>query len=193
MEISSMVLKMILVSIVFGITMTTGCLKAAEKAPPLRTVDRVDLHRYLGKWYEIASFPQWFQKNCVASSATYTLRQDGNIEVLNQCRDKTLDGKLRDAKGKAWVVDPQSNAKLKVRFFWPFSGDYWIIDLDTDYRYAVVGHPNRNYLWILSRSPRMDPGIYDGIIERLKKQHYDVSRLKKTLQPDIQYFMHPGS
>jgi apolipoprotein D and lipocalin family protein len=72
--------------------------------------------------------------------------------------------------------------QLKVRFFWPFSGDYWIIDLDEGYQYAVVGHPNRNYLWILSRSPHMDSAAYDGIIERLKKQHYDVSRLKKTLQ-----------
>ena len=153
-----------------------------EEAPPLRTVDYVDLSRYMGKWYEIASFPQWFQKNCVASSATYALRKDGKVDVLNQCLDKTPDGKLRTAKGKAWIVDDHSNAKLKVRFFWPFSGDYWIIDLGADYQYAVVGHPNRNYLWILNRSPRMDSAVYDGIIERLKKQRYDISRLKKTLQ-----------
>jgi apolipoprotein D and lipocalin family protein len=80
-----------------------------------------------------------------------------------------LEGKLKDAKGKAWVVDHKSNAKLKVRFFWPFSGDYWIIDLGADCQYAVVGHPKRNYLWILSRSPRMDPAVYDGIRERLKE------------------------
>jgi apolipoprotein D and lipocalin family protein len=137
----------------------------------------------MGKWYDIASFPKRFQKGCVASSATYSLRKDGRVDVLNQCRDKTLDGKLRTAKGKAWVVDPKSNARLKVRFFWPFSGDYWIIDLAADYQYAVVGHPKRNYLWILSRSPQMDGAVYDGIIERLKKQHYDVRRLNRILQP----------
>ena len=156
---------------------------ASDATPPLQTVANVDLNRYMGKWYEIASFPQWFQKGCVATTATYALREDGDVDVLNQCRDKKLDGKLRSAKGKAWVVDPQSNAKLKVRFFWPFSGDYWVIDLGAEYQYAVVGHPKRNYLWILSRSRQMDPAVYEGILERLRQKHYDLSRLKKTLQP----------
>jgi apolipoprotein D and lipocalin family protein len=180
-----MVLKISLLPIMVGtiVSMSSLIVAAADNVPPLRTVDRVDLTHYMGEWYEIASFPQRFQKGCVASRATYTVRKDGDVDVFNQCRDKTLDGKLREAKGKAWVIDTKSNAKLKVRFFWPFSGDYWIIDLGTDYQYAVVGHPNRNYLWILSRSPQMDPEIYDGIIERLKKQHYDVNRLNKTLQP----------
>ena len=154
-----------------------------EGLSPLETVSNINLDRYLGKWYEIASFPQWFQKGCVASSATYTLRPDGEIEVLNQCRKETLDGKLKTAKGKAWIVDRKTNAKLKVRFFWPFSGDYWIIDIGENYQYAVVGHPKRNYLWILSRTPQMDPAVYDGILERLRKQQYDLNRLRKTLQP----------
>jgi apolipoprotein D and lipocalin family protein len=154
-----------------------------RKLPPLETVSQVDLDRYMGKWYEIASFPQWFQKGCVATSATYAFRKDGAVDVLNQCRKETLDGKPKDAKGKAWVVDPKTNAKLKVRFFWPFSGDYWIIDLGENYEYAVVGHPKRTYLWILSRTPQMDPDVYDGILERLKKQHYDLTPLRKTLQP----------
>jgi apolipoprotein D and lipocalin family protein len=157
---------------------------ASEKTPPLQTVPHVDLNRYIGKWYEIASFPQWFQKNCVASSANYTLRRDGDVDVLNQCHNKVLDGKLREAKGKAWIVDKSSNAKLKVRFFWPFSGAYWIIDLGPNYEYAVVGHPNRKYLWILSRTPKMDHAVYEGILERLKQQHYDLSPLRKTLQPE---------
>ncbi len=155
----------------------------SDKVSPLRTVPHVDLNRYLGKWYEIASFPQWFQEGCVASTATYTSREDGDINVLNECRKGSLDGDVKRAKGKAWIVDRQTNARLKVRFFWPFSGDYWIIDLSDDYQFAVVGHPNRNYLWILSRTPRMDPSVYDGILERLKKQQYDVSRLRRTLQP----------
>lgn len=153
-----------------------------DSTVPLQTVTHVDVNRYMGKWYEIASFPMYFQKGCVASTANYTLRTDGDVDVLNECRKNTLDGKLKTAKGKAWIVDRKSNARLKVRFFWPFSGDYWIIDLDADYQYAVIGHPKRTYLWILSRSPQMDPAVYDGIIERLKKQHYDVTRLNKTLQ-----------
>jgi len=156
---------------------------ADRKLPPLETVSHVDLDRYMGQWYEIASFPQWFQKGCVATSATYAFRKDGAVDVLNQCRKETLDGKPKDAKGKAWVVDPKTNAKLKVRFFWPFSGDYWIIDLGENYEYAVVGHPKRTYLWILSRTPQMDPAVFDGILERLKKQHYDLTPLRKTLQP----------
>jgi apolipoprotein D and lipocalin family protein len=174
---------MLRLSLIFIALLGPLIASAAEKIPPLQTVSHVDLNRYMGKWYEIASFPQRFQKGCVASAATYTLRKDGDVDVFNQCRDKTLDGKLRDAKGKAWVVDPKSNAKLKVRFFWPFSGDYWIIDLGTNYEYAVVGHPKRNYLWILCRSRQMDSAVYDGILQRLKNQNYDLARLNKTLQP----------
>jgi apolipoprotein D and lipocalin family protein len=156
---------------------------APDNLPPLQTVQKVDLERYMGTWHEIASFPQRFQKGCVASMATYSLRKDGKVEVFNQCRDKTLDGKLRSAKGSAWVVDRRTNAKLKVSFFWPFSGDYWIIDLGPNYEYAVVGHPKRTYLWILCRSQQMDPNTYEAVLQRLKAQGYDLSRLNKTLQP----------
>jgi apolipoprotein D and lipocalin family protein len=172
------------VSVLLGIFGACASLCAwAGETPPLRTVPYVDLSRYMGKWYEIASFPQRFQKGCVASTATYALRKNGDVDVRNQCRNETLDGKPREARGKAWVVDHRTNAKLKVRFFWPFSGDYWIIDLGPDYEYAVVGHPKRQYLWILSRSPHMDSAVYEAILERLKRQQYDVSRLHKTLQP----------
>jgi apolipoprotein D and lipocalin family protein len=153
--------------------------------PPLKTVPKVDIERYMGAWYEIASFPQRFQRGCVASMATYSLRPDGKVDVLNRCRNETLNGKLRSARGKAWIIDKETNAKLKVRFFWPFSGDYWIIDLGPNYEYAVVGHPKRTYLWILSRQRQMDPGTYEAILQRLKAQHYDVSRLHRTLQPSL--------
>jgi apolipoprotein D and lipocalin family protein len=142
----------------------------------------VDLKRYIGTWYEIARFPNSFQEGCVGTSATYTLREDGKINVLNQCRRGTLNGEISSAKGTAWVVDEKTNAKLKVSFFWPFSGHYWIIDLGENYEYAVVGHPDRKYLWILSRSLEMDEELYNRIIERLKLQLYDTSRLMKTLQ-----------
>jgi apolipoprotein D and lipocalin family protein len=157
---------------------------AAAEPPPLQTVPHVDLTRYMGQWYEIASIPQRFQKDCVGTTAKYSLREDGEVDVLNECSLKTLDGPIKKAKGIAWVTEPETKAKLKVSFFWPFSGKYWIIDLGPDYEYAVVGHPDRDYLWILSRTPQMRNSVYDGIIERLKTQSYDVSLLQRTLQPD---------
>ena len=112
------------------------------------------------------------------------MRDDNKLTVLNECYDGSFSGKLRSAKGKAWVVDKQSNAKLKVSFFWPFSGDYWIIDLGKDYEYAVIGHPERKYLWILSRTPQMDGKVYQEILSRLEKQDYDTTKLIKSPQPN---------
>ena len=157
---------------------------ARESLPPLEVVPQVDLSRYMGTWYEIARFPHRFQEGCVATKATYALREDGKVDVLNECRTESIDGPVRMAKGTARVVDGKTNAKLKVTFFWPFYGDYWIIDLDENYEYAVVGHPGRNYLWILSRTPSMDEALYNRILERLQKeQAYDTSKLIKTVQP----------
>jgi apolipoprotein D and lipocalin family protein len=150
---------------------------------PLEVVDSVDLDRYLGRWYEIASYPMYFQKGCTATTADYALREDGLIEVINSCRKGTLDGKLKQAKGRAKVVDTETNAKLKVSFFGPFWGNYWIIDLDPDYQWAVVGGPKRKYLWILSRTPQMDQELYDEILARLPAMGYDPAGLNKTLQP----------
>lgn len=157
--------------------------KAGASNLPLQTVPFVDLNRYLGKWYEIASYYQKFQKDCVATTANYSLRDNGDIDVLNECRLKTFDGKLKSAHGKAKVVDKDTNAKLKVSFFWPFYGKYWIIDLGENYEYAVVGHPNREYLWILSRTPTMDPATLNGIRARLTEKHFDLSKLNMTPQP----------
>jgi len=158
------------------------CSALGKQAPPLRVVSHVDLNKYTGLWYEIARYPTRFQEGCVGSRATYTLRDEGDIAVLNQCHIGSLEGEVSSARGKGWVVDSQTNAKLKVSFFWPFSGDYWIIDLGEKYDYAVVGHPSREYLWILSRTPRMDDGLYSQILDRLKEQHYDVSKLIRTPQ-----------
>ncbi len=141
---------------------------AAPEPPPLQTVAHVDLNRYLGLWYEIGRYPNNFQKGCLGSTAMYAARPNGEIDVLNSCRDEQ-DGSLREAKGRAWVVDNASNARLKVSFFWPFRGDYWIIDLGKEYEYAVVGTPNRNYLWILSRTPEMNPEILEKILQNVEK------------------------
>ena len=143
----------------------------------LETVPSVDLDRYLGTWYEIARYPNRFQKDCFASTATYALRDDGKISVVNTCRKGGPDGGIEEARGKAWIVDDETNARLKVSFFWPFSGDYWIIDLHEDYEYAVVGHPKRTYLWILARSRPMNRVTFDDICSRLVEQGYDPERL----------------
>lgn len=159
-----------------------GSTVAAKDIPPLSVVDFVDLQRYLGSWYEIASFPAWFQKGCTGSTAEYSLLPGGKIQVINRCRKGSLDGPLKESKGKAEVVDTATNAKLKVWFFWPFKGNYWIIDLHPDYLWAVVGEPSRKYLWILSRTPTIDEAVYQGILERLTQQSYDPSRLRRTAQ-----------
>jgi apolipoprotein D and lipocalin family protein len=151
--------------------------------PEVRTVGHVDLSRYTGDWYEIANFPQSFQRGCTASTATYAARSDGDIDVLNRCRQGSVDGPEKSARGRARVVDKASNAKLEVSFFRPFWGDYWIVDLGANYEFAVVGHPSRGYLWILSRTPTMDSQVYDAIVARLAAQGYETKRLVRTAQP----------
>jgi len=176
---------MLRITALIALTTVFGAVQSSASSPEPKTVPSVDLERYLGTWYEIASYPAWFQKNCTAVTAEYTRRDDGLIQVVNSCRKKTLDGKFKQSKGRAKVADTESNAKLKVSFFGPFWGPYWIIDLDDDYQWAVVGVPNRKYLWILSRTLQMDEEVYTDILNRLVDQGYDPSRLAKTLQPTV--------
>jgi len=152
--------------------------------PPLEVVENVDLDRYAGKWYEIARYPNSFERGCVGVTAEYTPRDDGRIGVVNTCFESSLDGDSRQIRGSARVVDETTNAKLKVTFFWPFEGDYWIIDLDEDYQYAVVGEPRRDVLWILSRSPQLDQEIYEGLLSELPAKGYDPERLELVPQRD---------
>ncbi|MFN8206869.1 MAG: lipocalin family protein [Bacteroidales bacterium] len=156
-------------------------LSSCSHSQPLETVKQVDLQKYAGLWYEIASYPQRFQKGCHCTTAEYTLSDEGYVIVENRCRKDSVDGREAYIKGKAFVVKNTGNAKLKVQFFWPFRGKYWIIDLADDYRWVVVGHPNRNYLWILSRKPSMDPLTYSGILEKIKAKGFDPERLQKTV------------
>lgn len=152
-----------------------------KKAPELKTVAAVDLKRYAGTWYEIAKYPNRFQKQCVGNTtATYNLKSDGDIEVVNKCLKK--DGKIEDATGKAKIVDRQTNAKLKVSFFLFFYAPYWVIDLGENYEYAVVGEPDRKYLWILSRKPEMDDATYQKILRKIESLGYNPAKLVKTPQ-----------
>ena len=168
----------------FAAFLLVGCASArrGENMEELKTVAHVDLSKYMGTWYEISRYTQSFEKGLVAVTATYSILPDGKVRVLNQGHKQTVDGKLKTAIGKARVADTVTNAKLKVTFFWPFSGNYWIIDLGKNYEYAVVGDPTRKYLWVLSRTPVMDESVYNGILERIKAKGYDVSKLEKIPQ-----------
>jgi apolipoprotein D and lipocalin family protein len=167
--------------LVLGAAAVVGKIAFAESKAALQTVPHVDLARYVGRWHEIARYPAWFEKDCASDvTATYTQLSGGKIEVLNECRK--ADGQMKRSKGTARVADKRTNAKLKVTFFWPFSGNYWIIHLAPDYSYAVVGEPDRKYLWILSRSPQLTESVYGRIVTRVRELGYDPSLLMKTTQ-----------
>jgi apolipoprotein D and lipocalin family protein len=160
-----------------------------QSAQDLAVVSSVDLNRYTGLWYEIARLPNRFQKQCLGDvTATYALLDDGSIKVVNRCRKE--DGEIEEAEGRAKRSgDDAPNSKLKVRFapaflsFLPFVwGDYWIIDLASDYSYAVVGEPTREYLWVLSRTPVMDETQLNAILNRVKEKGYDLTGLIRTKQ-----------
>jgi len=152
------------------------------KSQSLQTVPYVDLKKYSGIWYEIASYPQRFQKGCQGTTAKYTLSARDYVIVENRCNKGSLTGKQSSIKGKAFVEKNSGNAKLNVQFFWPFKGKYWIIDLADDYSYAVVSHPNKNYLWILSRTSKMDDVTYQQILSRLREKEFDLTKLLLTPQ-----------
>jgi apolipoprotein D and lipocalin family protein len=168
-------------------TMVAVSLAASDKS--LEVVPELDLGRYAGLWYEIARLPNRFQKVCQGDvTATYELREDGTIKVINACIGK--NGELEKAEGVARVSDSSGPAsKLEVRFapaflsFLPFVwGDYWVIDLASDYSHAVVGSPGRDYLWVLSRTPQMDQKLYNSILEKLRISGYDIDKLVRTPQ-----------
>ena len=170
---------------IFLLTFLTGAGFAAlaleGRQKELEVVQSVDLTRYVGRWYEIARLPNTFQKKCAdAVTANYTMSANGKIEVINRCRKAS--GEYTTAKGKAKIVDKKTNAKLKVTFFWPFYGDYWILDLGPNYEYAVVGDPGRKYLWILSRSPEMDEALYQQLLEKMATRGFKTEMMIRTSQ-----------
>ena len=147
------------------------------------TVESVDLKRYLGTWYEIARFPHSFEKGLVGVTANYSFRKDGKIRVLNQGYKGTLDGKFSRAEGKAKVPDPKNTSRLKVSFFLFFYGDYYVLELDEDYQWAMIGSSSPNYFWILSRTPQMDPEVYQMLLDNAEKRGYDLGPLIEVDQP----------
>jgi apolipoprotein D and lipocalin family protein len=170
-----------------GLIAVCGALSLPVAAAPVAgnppsTVGPVDLDRYMGLWYEIASVPQPFSRGCVGSTAEYALRDDGNVDVRNSCRIGDFSGPQITAVGVARSVS-KFNDKLKVMFQEPFEGDYWIVDLAEDYSYAVVSGPDRSSLWILNRSAQMEAGLLRDILGRLEDRGFDTGKLNLTPQP----------
>ena len=160
----------------------------AQAAEPLTTVPALDVPRYMGTWYEIAKFPNWFQKKCVSNTrANYGLRSDGTVQVTNRC--KTASGEIDEAVGAARQMGPATSPKLQVRFapawlslipaVW---GDYWVVVLEDNYQWVAVSEPSRQFLWILSRTPRMEPKAYADLLLRLAALGLDVQKLEVTAQ-----------
>jgi apolipoprotein D and lipocalin family protein len=156
------------------------CLALAQEPAPVASVAAVDLARYSGKWFEIAAFPMFFQRSCVGdTTAEYSPGENGAIKVFNRCR---TDSGFDEATGKATVVEGYANSRLKVSFFWPFKADYWVLGLDPEYRWAVVGNPNRKYLWVLSRTPQLSGPLLEAALAGAKAQGFDLSQLHYTVQ-----------
>jgi len=148
-------------------------------------VKELDLERYLGTWYEIARYDHRFERGLVGVTANYSMREDGKIKVLNSGYKGSLNGKYSEAIGKAKIPDPKNEpAKLKVSFFWIFYGDYYVLELDKDYQWVLIGSSSDNYLWILSRTPQMDKTIYQQCLQNLTKRGYDVSKLIEVEQKE---------
>lgn len=154
----------------------------------LSTISALDVPRYMGTWYEIAKFPNWFQKKCTGGTkAEYSLKNNGMVQIINRCRLES--GEMSEAIGVARQIGPATSPKLEVRFapdwlsFLPFVwGDYWVIDLDEHYQLVAVSEPKKEYLWILARTPKIDPNNYKNLLARLSQKGFDVRKLEVTNQ-----------
>lgn len=177
-------MKIIRLLLIFSVLFAFSCTKTNSQMIDQTTVKELDLNRYLGTWYEIARFPHSFEKNLVGVTATYSLRDDGKIEVLNQGYKITLDGEKSRAVGKAKITNKLEPGKLKVSFFWIFYADYNVLELDENYQYVMIGSSSDKYFWILSRTPQMEPAIYEMLLEKARKRGYNLDKLYKVPQKE---------
>ncbi|MDC7714932.1 lipocalin family protein [Vogesella sp. LYT5W] len=187
-------MKKTLAAALLGLATLTSCAspQAAGLAgdKPLQTIAALDVPRYMGTWYEIARYPNWFQQKCVANaSARYRLQTDGTVTVDNRCR--LANGDVSSASGSARQIGGAGSPRLQVRFApawlswlpWVW-GDYWVIDLDEDYQLVAVSEPKRDYLWVLARSRSVAPAAYAALLARLRQQGFDTGKLQRTPQLD---------
>lgn len=159
----------------------SGC-AMMRGGPPLETVERVDLERYMGQWYVIANIPYFGERGNVAGRAIYRLREDGRIDDIYRYREGDFDAPEKEMRGVAWVVDAATNAEWKVQFYWPIRFGYYIIGLDETYDWAVVGHPSREYAWIMAREPELSDERYAELLALLDRKGFEAGALKKVPQ-----------
>ena len=169
--------SLLIASLLTGTALLTAC---NENYAPMETVKHVDLNAYLGKWYQVSFIPNSFQSMCVADTQAEYKFDGEDIRVINRCRTK--DGSIEHAKGIAKVVDASNNTKLRVSFFRPFYGNYWILDLEPNYQWVLVGEPSRKYAWILSRTPELEPNIQQKIVETAERLGYQRTQFQVSAQ-----------
>ncbi|MDZ7791098.1 MAG: lipocalin family protein [Xanthomonadales bacterium] len=166
---------------ILGLLALSGC-AMMRGGPPLETVDEVNLERYMGEWYVIANIPYFGERGNVAGRAIYRMRDDGRMDDIYRYRDGSFEAPVEEMTGVAWVVDEDSNAEWKVQFYWPIRFGYYIVGLDDDYRWTVVGHPSREYAWIMAREPELSDERYQSLLNLLEARGFDASQLKKVPQ-----------
>jgi lipocalin len=165
-------------TVILSILGMLGC----KTSSALKTVPALDINKYAGTWYEIGRFPHSFEKSLNRVSATYEIKDNGKIKVLNVGYSKTDSTKKKEITGTAWVPNSQEPGKIKVQFFWPFAGDYWVIHLDEAYTEAVVGSPGLDYLWILSRNTEMAEADYQRLLQVAADAGFDTKRVERVKQ-----------
>ena len=173
---------------IFLILLAMVSLLSCKSTAELATVDEVDINKYLGTWYEIARLPNTFEKGLKCVTATYSLKDNGKIAVLNKGFASESKRLWKSAKGTAWVPDKEYPGRLKVSFFWPFAGNYYILVLDENYQYALVGDPSRKYLWVLARDLSLDATIYSQLMDHAKKNGFDIQKDHHIFNYIINYF-----
>lgn len=169
-------------SIMLSLITSAAFFGCSSSYPELPVVKTVDLQRYVGQWYEIAKLPNSFEKGLTCVTATYEIKANGDIKVTNAGYKTDEPNVLKTATGTAWVVDPTVPAKLKVRFFWPFTGAYWILALDPTYNYAMVGDPSREYLWILARTKSLPDLTMNDLYAQAQSLGFDTTKIERMLQ-----------
>jgi lipocalin len=170
--------------IFFAVFSCLGCQSKTPEDMDFSTVEELDLERYMGKWYEIARFDHRFERNLVGVTATYSLRNDGKIKIVNAGYKNSFNGKYKKSKGKAKQPNSEEPGKLKVSFFLFFYADYFILELGEEYRWALIGSSSDKYLWILSRTPQLDQDTLDHILGKAKERGYDTSHFIWVPQPE---------
>ena len=169
-------------TLAFLAAMLLAACSTTPKPNPLRTVDRVDLDRFMGDWYVLGTIPWFVEKNNVGTMDIYRMRPDGKIDVTYAFHKKSLDAPRQEMKALARVVDTKSNAEWRVQFLWPFEAPFLVIDLSPDYRFTTIGYPDRSLIWIMGRSPEVSDEDYARLLANAGEQGYDVSRIVRVPQ-----------